>query len=103
MAKRKQSAEARNPFEPLDGPVADAIDLHGFAATEVDAAVRAFLRRAHQRSPGALVHVITGRGRGSTRGPVLKRTVKALLAAGHPDVSAWGEDLNGGGYLIRLT
>jgi DNA-nicking Smr family endonuclease len=102
MAKRK-SPEARNPFEPLDGAVADAIDLHGFQAAEAEAAVRAFLRRAHQRTPGALVHVITGRGRGSTRGPVLKRTVKALLAAGHPAVSAWGEDLNGGGYLIRLT
>lgn len=54
------------------------------------------------RQPGALVHVITGKGRGSPGRPVLKSKVKALLRTGALPVAAWGGDLDGGGYLIRL-
>jgi DNA-nicking Smr family endonuclease len=91
-----------NPFEPLDGPVAESIDLHGMNAAEAVAAASAFLRRAAKRSPGALAHVITGRGRGSPGRPVLKPKIRTLLRSGDVPAAAWGEDLDGGGFLVRL-
>ena len=90
------------PLEPLRGPVDDTLDLHGMSGIEAVAAVTAFVERVRKRQPGALVHVITGRGRGSPGRPVLKPKVKALLRSGTLPVAEWAEDLDGGGYLIRL-
>jgi DNA-nicking Smr family endonuclease len=89
-------------LEPLDGPVADTLDLHGMTWSEAEPAVVAFLNRVRKRQPGALVHVITGKGRGSPGRPVLKTRVRTLLKAGGLPVEAWGTDLDGGGFLIRL-
>jgi DNA-nicking Smr family endonuclease len=103
MARRKRpAAETRDPFDPLDGAITDTIDLHGFRASEVNGAVVAFLQRAQQRTPNGLVHVITGKGRGSPGHPVLKGAVRALLKSDRVAVQEWGEDLNGGGFLVRL-
>ena len=104
MADRRRSVDQhRNPFDPLDGTVADTIDLHGLRADEARAAVCAFLQRVQRRQRGTLVHVITGKGRRSATGPVLKTVVRTLLRSGSLPVGAWGEDVDGGGYLIRLT
>jgi hypothetical protein len=92
-----------NPFEPLEGDVADTLDLHGFDAAAAERAVLEFVRRVQRRSPGALVHVITGKGRRSAGAPVLKRSIRTLLRTGPLPVADWGEDLDGGGYLVRLT
>jgi DNA-nicking Smr family endonuclease len=92
----------RNPFEPLDGPVDDSLDLHGMSRAEGAAAAAAFVRRVQRRAPGALVHIITGRGRGSPGRPVLKPGIRTLLKAGELPIAAWGEDLDGGGFLVRL-
>jgi DNA-nicking Smr family endonuclease len=100
--RRVRSDTERDPFEPLDGPVGDTLDLHGFAAAEAAPAVRTFVLRCGKRTPGALVHVITGRGRGSPAGPVLKTVVRSLLRSGELPLRAWGEDLDGGGFLLRL-
>jgi DNA-nicking Smr family endonuclease len=86
----------------LIGPVDDTLDLHGMTGIEAAAAVTAFLLRVRKRQPGALVHVITGRGLRSAGRPVLKAKVKTLLRAGTLPVADWAEDLDGGGYLIRL-
>jgi hypothetical protein len=103
MGKRKRAgSQERDPFEPLAGVVVDSFDLHGFHATEARAAVIDFLRRAQQRTPDGLVHIITGRGRGSPGRPVLKGVVKALLQSGAVPVRTWDEDLDGGGFLVRL-
>jgi DNA-nicking Smr family endonuclease len=91
-----------NPFEPLDGVVADSIDLHGMTGAEAVAAATAFVRRVQKRAPGSLVHIITGRGRGSPGRPVLKPKIRTLLRAGELPVRAWGEDLDNGGFLVRL-
>lgn len=90
-------------LEPLDGPLTDTLDLHGMTWSQAEPAVVAFLTRNRKKSPGALVHVITGRGRGSPGHPVLKTRVRTLLKAGLPNVAAWGRDLDDGGFLIRLT
>lgn len=75
------------------------LDLHGFRADEVQRAVEPFLRR--QRS-GAVVHIITGRGRGSPGKPVLGPRVRALLGGSLSAlVGAFVKDEDGGGYLVR--
>lgn len=89
-------------LDPLDGPIADTLDLHGMTWSEAEPAVTAFLTRVRKREPGALVHVITGRGKGSPGRPVLKTRMKTMLRAGLPQVDTWGSDLDQGGYLIRL-
>lgn len=89
-------------LDPLDGPVDDTLDLHGMSGIEAGPAVTAFVQRVRKRQPGALVHVITGKGRGSPGRPVLKSKVKTLLRSGTLPVHAWAPDLDEGGYLIRL-
>ena len=89
-------------LEPLDGPVADTLDLHGLTWSQAEPAVIAFLNRVRKRQPGALVHVITGKGRGSPGHPVLKTRVRTFLKSGNAPVEAWGTDLDGGGFLVRL-
>lgn len=88
--------------DPLDGPVDDTLDLHGMSGTEAVAAVTAFIQRIRKRQPGALLHVITGKGKGSAGGPVLKGRVGTLLRNGSLPVAEWAVDLDGGGYLVRL-
>jgi len=90
-------------LHPFSGPTHDTLDLHGFTAAEADAAVIAFVQRNRKRNRNALLHVITGRGRGSPGRPVLKTRVRTLLKSGTLGSIEWSEDLDGGGFLIRLT
>lgn len=80
----------------------DTLDLHGMTGAEALVAAEAFMKRVQRRSPGALVHIITGRGRGSPGRPVLKPKLRTLLESAEHPVAAWGVDLDGGGYLVRL-
>jgi DNA-nicking Smr family endonuclease len=89
-------------LEPLDGRPDDTLDLHGMTGDEAVAAATAFVRRVLKRQPGALLHIITGRGRGSPGRPVLKTRIRTLLRGGVAGVADWGEDLDGGGFLVRL-
>lgn len=105
MSRRGRGAGApsRNPFDPCDGPVDSTLDLHGATTVDVETRLRSFLETAARRHPGGLVHVITGRGRGSAGAPVLKPAVKRLLAGPLARlVTATERDLNDGGYLVRL-
>ena len=92
-----------DPFDPLDGTPSDTLDLHGFTAAEAIAHLGHWLARERKRAPGTLVHIITGKGRNSVKGPVLKSAVRSYLrenAAGH--VAAWSKDHDDGGFLVRL-
>jgi DNA-nicking Smr family endonuclease len=103
MARRRHSRSA-NPLDPLDGTPDDTLDLHGFRAAEALAHFAQYLSRERKRSPGALLHVITGRGRNSPNGPVLKSVIrKAIVADAGRRIADWGRDPDDGGYLIRLT
>lgn len=87
----------------LDGPASATLDLHGFPAGEVEPVLRAFLETWKQRLPGAVVHVITGRGRGSKGAPIIRPLVRRLikdLPAGL--VREWALTHDEGGYRIRL-
>ncbi len=101
--RRRRSEPYRNPFEPLDGPVDETLDLHGFTASEARVAVERVLAAAQRHHPGGLLHLITGKGHGSSGRPVLRGLVRGLLESGRfAAVGEWGPDLDGGGYVIRL-
>lgn len=97
----RNSGRPIDPFDPLEGPVTAALDLHGMNATEARAAVSGLVQRAPR---GALLHVITGKGRNSPGAPVLRNTVRALLRSGSlTRVKSWGLDDNEGGFMLRLV
>ena len=87
----------------LDSPVATTLDLHGLDAARAREAVERLLRGKGGARPGDVVHIVTGRGRGSAGRPVLKPLIDRLLAGElAPLVREYSKDLNEGGYLVRL-
>ena len=84
----------------LDARVAETLDLHGLSATEARPAVRSLLKR--HRS-GTVLHVVTGKGRGSAGGPVLRSLVSGMLKGElGPLVADWSLDDSDGGFRIRV-
>lgn len=105
MARKRRRNPRYEPFDPLlDAEPAAVLDLHGFTAAEAERAVRNFITTWQRRASGQVVHIITGRGRGSPGRPVLRGAVKRFLAA--DDVAHFVTDvqldLDDGGYLVRL-
>jgi DNA-nicking Smr family endonuclease len=93
--------DASDPL--LDARPAEVLDLHGRSAQEVPALVREFLTNWQRRAPGGVVHIITGKGRGSAGGAVLKPQVAALLKTQlRALVADWDRTPDDGGYVIRL-
>jgi DNA-nicking Smr family endonuclease len=87
----------------LDGAISEALDLHGYRLEEVHGLVRGFLANWQRRGKGLVVHIITGRGRNSANGPVLRRRVASLLKGElKPLVADWTPDYNDAGFLVRL-
>ena len=80
------------------------LDLHGFQASEVPLALETFLTSWRRRAKGGVVHIITGKGKGSPGRPVLKPRVRRLLAEDYQDRIDWFEqDVSGGGFLVKLN
>jgi len=86
----------------LDAKVAATLDLHGLTALEAKDRAASFLRTAARTRPGSVVHIVTGRGKRSPAGPVLKPAVRGVLKAAGVTVAEWAEDVDGGGFLARL-
>ena len=98
---RHPAFDARDPL--LDARADAELDLHGFGAIEARSAVRAFLESWQRRKAGAVVHIITGRGKGLANGPVLRGLVKSLLQGElRGMVSQWSVDDGEGGYRVRV-
>src|SRR5260370_5351117 len=98
---RHPAFDARDPL--LDARADGELDLHGFGAIEARSAVRAFLESWRRRKGSAVVHIITGKGKGSAGGPVLRGLVKTLLQVElRGMVSAWALDDGEGGYRVRM-
>ncbi len=98
---RHPTFDSRDPL--LDARADAELDLHGLDATEARSAVRAFLESWRRRKAGAVVHIITGKGKGSASGPVLRGLVKTWLQGDlRAMVSQWGLDDGEGGYRVRV-
>ncbi|MEO8449563.1 MAG: Smr/MutS family protein [Gemmatimonadota bacterium] len=98
-----RSAPLPNPFEPLEGPIAEVVDLHGYRGDEARMRVVSVLTSFHRRNRGELVHIITGKGRRSIGAPVLRSRIKTVLQAElGAIIKAFGTDLDEGGWLVRL-
>jgi DNA-nicking Smr family endonuclease len=98
---RHPAFDASDPL--LDGPVAATLDLHGMTGAAASAAVRSFLEMWRRRQPGAVVHIITGKGRGSAGAPVLRGLVKTLLQGElRQFVAEWSRDEAEGGYKVSV-
>jgi DNA-nicking Smr family endonuclease len=87
----------------LDAPVAERLDLHGHTAASAAALVRGCLVSWARRGPGTVVHLITGKGRGSRGAPVLRGLVGRMLQGELRGlVAQWALDDDEGGYKVRL-
>ena len=95
---------ARQPTFSSHDPVLDrradkTLDLHGFTEAEARAAIEKLVRA----SSGKLVHIITGKGKGSNGGPVLKTAVRGMLKGSlAPLVKDWSLDAGDGGFRVLL-
>jgi DNA-nicking Smr family endonuclease len=79
------------------------LDLHGMRVAEAVRAVRGYVAMWRRRQPGAVLHIITGKGRGSPGRPALRPAIRRLLRAGElDDVRDWARDTDDGGFLIRV-
>ena len=101
----------RRPTQPrfhasddlFDAPLADRIDLHGMSAAQAEAAVRSFVDTWRRREPGAVVLIITGKGKGSEGGAVLRPAIRTLLKTKLSGfVSDWALDDSEGAYRVRV-
>jgi DNA-nicking Smr family endonuclease len=93
--------DSRDPL--LDGRADAELDLHGFSANEAPPAVRSFLESWQRRKAGAIVHIITGRGKGSPAGPVLRGLVAGVLKGAPVSlVAEWAPDDAAGGFRVRV-
>ena len=88
----------------LDQPPVAVLDLHQYAAFEVQAAVFSFVATWRKRAPGPVVHIVTGKGRRSGGAPVLKPRVRQLLKTQlSAFVKDWARDVDDGGFLVLLS
>ncbi len=101
---RKPKHPSFSSHDPLlDTPPAATLDLHGDTGVEARARVRSFLETWRRRQPGAVLHIITGKGKGSAAGPVLRGLVKTLLQGDLREfVAEWARDEAEGGYKLRV-
>ncbi|MGW8265432.1 MAG: Smr/MutS family protein [Longimicrobiales bacterium] len=108
MARKKKSRGGRHPEFGFSGDLLDAtpvatLDLHGDTALEAERRVRDFILTQSRIAAGQVVHIITGRGRGSRGGPVLPGAVRKVLAGEVSRfVQEFDRDLDEGGFLVRL-
>lgn len=106
MPKRR-----RRPTHPRFGssddlngaPLAGRIDLHGLSTDQAEVAVRNFIDTWRRREPGAVVLIITGKGKGSADGPILRPAIQTLLKTRLSGfVSEWALDDSEGAFRVRV-
>ncbi|MBE0658890.1 MAG: Smr/MutS family protein [Bryobacteraceae bacterium] len=87
------NSESDAPFDEVEYPITDTIDLHAFAPRDAKTAVEAWLEAAHARGFKAL-RIIHGRGIGAQRDmvrKVLARTPYVLEFGDAPaEAGGWG-------------
>ena len=94
---RQPTFSSHDPL--LDARAAVTLDLHGRTQAEAREAVEKLVKT----SSGKLLCVITGKGKGSAGGPVLKSLVRGMLKGSlAPLVRDWSLDAGEGGYRILV-
>jgi hypothetical protein len=89
--------------DTLLGGTAATLDLHGDTVAAARAHVTQFLAARARTAPGSLVHIITGKGKGSTGGVKLRPMVAALLRGDCARfVKDWARDVDDGGFRVRV-
>ncbi len=104
MARRRSRKGARARSEDLYEIRPDfECDLHGHTVESALRKVRNDLATFRRRKAGAVVHVITGKGSGST-GPARIRPAvgKALSGELASLIDGFERDIEDGGFLVRL-
>ena len=87
----------------LDATPDSILDLHGDTAHQAERRVKDFVRAQALLRRERVIHIITGRGLGSKRGPVLLGVVNRLLSSElSAQVVEYDKDLDDGGFLVRL-
>ena len=100
---RRRTPRFDSTDELLDAPVAVTLDLHGRRAAEVAGQVESFLATQARARPGQVVRIITGRGRGSSGGPVLRPIVRDVLRRlSGSIVKEFDRDVDEGSFLVKL-
>jgi|GraSoiStandDraft_41_1057321.scaffolds.fasta_scaffold4127230_1 DNA-nicking Smr family endonuclease len=105
MARRRRTGSPRfsSSDSLLDSEPVATIDLHGLGVEEARRSLTTVLSTLRRRHAGGVVHIVTGKGRGSAAGPVLKPLVRQLLQGPLSSlVRDTTEDATGGGYRVRL-
>ena len=65
MPRRRPTHPRFDASDGLHGaPLAGRLDLHGMSADQAESAVRSFIDNWRRREPGAVVLIITGKGKG---------------------------------------
>ncbi len=93
-----------DPRDPLlDARVHATLDLHGCTADEARRLVVGIVGSTARANPGAVVHVITGKGRRSAGRAALRGAVAGLLKGELATrVADWSRDVDDGGFLVRV-
>ena len=108
MGKRKKKRKGGAPEFGFFGDLLDTtptatLDLHGDTALEAQRRVRDFVTAHSRISKGKVIHIITGRGGGAGRKPVLPGAVRGVLNGEISRfVQEFDRDLDDGGFLVRL-
>jgi hypothetical protein len=106
MGKKKHrgGVPAFGGHDPLlDVTPSATLDLHGDTALDAERRVRDFIRTHARVSSGRVIHVITGKGRGSAGRPVLPGVVRRVLGGDVARfVADYDRDLDEAGFLVRL-
>ena len=104
MSRRGPKSPRFDASDPLlDAPVAAELDLPRLTGIEVENVVRGFLETQQRRGPGAVVRIITGKGRNSADGPVLLPRVRTLLKGALARyVADWRLADDGGSFVVKV-
>jgi hypothetical protein len=109
VSRRKRRTRKRRPPEfgffgdLLDADPVATLDLHGDTAAQAEPRVRDFILTHSRISKGQVVRILTGKGRGSPRGPVLPSVVRRTLEGDLGRfVDEFDRDLDEAGFVVRL-
>ena len=104
MGKRRIPVVVPDNVDSLLGkPVTESLDLHGLTAAQAEAQVDFFLARHSGLETGAVVRIVTGKGRRSESDPVLLPLVQRLLEGKLARyVARHRLDVGSGAYLVQV-